>query len=234
MSLLIAVPGKCSPARSAWRRCPRSSRSSSSWDSGSPSRPGAGDGAQISDDAYRAAGAELVADRAPLWRTADIVFKVRAPDGEEVALMREGSDARRASSGPRRTRPSCSSSPPGRRRCSRWTACRASRARRSSTRSRRWRTSAAIARSSRRRTRSAASSPGPITAAGKVPPAKVFVIGAGVAGLAAIGTASGLGAIVRANDTRPEVADQIKSLGGEYVPRRLSRKRAAASAATRR
>ena len=59
---------------------------------------------------------------------------------------------------------------------------------------------------------------GQITAAGKVPPAKVFVIGAGVAGLAAIGTASGLGAIVRANDTRPEVADQIKSLGGEYVP----------------
>ena len=59
---------------------------------------------------------------------------------------------------------------------------------------------------------------GSITAAGKVPPAKVFVIGAGVAGLAAIGTASGLGAIVRANDTRPEVADQIKSLGGEYVP----------------
>ena len=64
---------------------------------------------------------------------------------------------------------------------------------------------------------------GSITAAGKVPPAKVFVIGAGVAGLAAIGTASGLGAIVRANDTRPEVADQIKSLGGEYVPRRLRR-----------
>jgi NAD(P) transhydrogenase subunit alpha len=59
---------------------------------------------------------------------------------------------------------------------------------------------------------------GQITAAGKVPPAKVFVIGAGVAGLAAIGAASGLGAIVRANDTRPEVADQIRSLGGEFVP----------------
>jgi NAD(P) transhydrogenase subunit alpha len=59
---------------------------------------------------------------------------------------------------------------------------------------------------------------GQITAAGKVPPAKVFVIGAGVAGLAAIGTASGLGAIVRANDTRPEVADQVKSMGGEFVP----------------
>jgi NAD(P) transhydrogenase subunit alpha len=59
---------------------------------------------------------------------------------------------------------------------------------------------------------------GQITAAGKVPPAKVFVIGAGVAGLAAIGAAAGLGAIVRANDTRPEVADQIQSLGGEFVP----------------
>jgi NAD(P) transhydrogenase subunit alpha len=58
---------------------------------------------------------------------------------------------------------------------------------------------------------------GQITAAGKVPPAKVFVIGAGVAGLAAIGTASGLGAIVRANDTRPEVADQVKSMGAEFV-----------------
>jgi NAD(P) transhydrogenase subunit alpha len=59
---------------------------------------------------------------------------------------------------------------------------------------------------------------GQITAAGKVPPAKVFIIGAGVAGLAAIGAASGLGAIVLANDTRPEVADQVKSLGGEFVP----------------
>jgi NAD(P) transhydrogenase subunit alpha len=58
---------------------------------------------------------------------------------------------------------------------------------------------------------------GQITAAGKVPPAKVFIAGAGVAGLAAIGTAAGLGAIVRANDTRAEVADQVKSLGGEFV-----------------
>ena len=58
---------------------------------------------------------------------------------------------------------------------------------------------------------------GQITAAGKVPPAKVFIAGAGVAGLAAIGTAANLGAIVRANDTRAEVADQVKSLGGEFV-----------------
>jgi len=58
---------------------------------------------------------------------------------------------------------------------------------------------------------------GQVTAAGKVPPAKVLVAGAGVAGLAAIGTASSLGAIVRATDPRPEVADQVKSLGGEYL-----------------
>jgi NAD(P) transhydrogenase subunit alpha len=58
---------------------------------------------------------------------------------------------------------------------------------------------------------------GQVTAAGKVPPAKVLVVGAGVAGLAAIGAAGSLGAVVRATDPRPEVADQVKSLGGEYV-----------------
>ena len=59
---------------------------------------------------------------------------------------------------------------------------------------------------------------GQVTAAGKVPPAKVLVAGAGVAGLAAIGAASSLGAIVRATDPRPEVADQVASIGGEYLP----------------
>ncbi len=58
---------------------------------------------------------------------------------------------------------------------------------------------------------------GQVTAAGKVPPAKVLVAGAGVAGLAAIGAAGSMGAIVRATDPRPEVADQVKSLGGEYL-----------------
>jgi NAD(P) transhydrogenase subunit alpha len=58
---------------------------------------------------------------------------------------------------------------------------------------------------------------GQVTAAGKVPPAKVLVAGAGVAGLAAIGAASSLGAIVRATDPRPEVADQVKSIGGVYL-----------------
>jgi NAD(P) transhydrogenase subunit alpha len=58
---------------------------------------------------------------------------------------------------------------------------------------------------------------GQVTAAGKVPPAKVLVVGAGVAGLAAIGAAGSMGAIVLATDPRPEVADQVKSLGGEYL-----------------
>jgi len=58
---------------------------------------------------------------------------------------------------------------------------------------------------------------GQVTAAGKVPPAKVLIAGAGVAGLAAIGAASSLGAIVRATDPRPEVADQVRSIGGSYL-----------------
>ena len=58
---------------------------------------------------------------------------------------------------------------------------------------------------------------GQITAAGKIPPAKVLIIGAGVAGLSAIGTASSLGAIVRAFDTRPEVKEQVESLGGQFL-----------------
>ena len=56
-----------------------------------------------------------------------------------------------------------------------------------------------------------------MTAAGKVPPVKVLVVGAGVVGLAAIGAASSMGAIVLATDPRPELADQVRSPGGEYL-----------------
>ena len=59
---------------------------------------------------------------------------------------------------------------------------------------------------------------GQVTAAGKVPPAVVYVIGAGVAGLAAIGTANSMGAIVKATDLRPETAEQVESMGAEFVP----------------
>ncbi len=58
---------------------------------------------------------------------------------------------------------------------------------------------------------------GQVTAAGKVPPARVFVVGAGVAGLAAIGAAGSLGAVVRAFDVRPEVAEQVESMGAQFV-----------------
>jgi NAD(P) transhydrogenase subunit alpha len=69
---------------------------------------------------------------------------------------------------------------------------------------------------------------GQVTAAGKVPPAKVLVCGAGVAGLAAIGAASSLGAIVRATDVRPEVAEQVRSVGGEYVAVRAAEQQVSA------
>jgi NAD(P) transhydrogenase subunit alpha len=58
---------------------------------------------------------------------------------------------------------------------------------------------------------------GQITAAGKMPPGKVLVIGAGVAGLAAIGAARGMGAVVRAFDTRPAVKEQVQSMGAEFL-----------------
>ncbi|MFO1314129.1 MAG: Re/Si-specific NAD(P)(+) transhydrogenase subunit alpha [Burkholderiales bacterium] len=177
---------------------------------------GAGDGAQIGDDAYRAAGADIVADRAALWSQADIVFKVRAPDAAEVGLLREGGmlvsfvwpaqnpDLMQALAARKATVLAMDSVP------------RISRAQKLDALS----SMANIA--GYRAVIEAAHQfgrffTGSITAAGKVPPAKVFVIGAGVAGLAAIGAASGLGAIVRANDTRPEVADQVKSMGGEFV-----------------
>ncbi|MCD6042280.1 MAG: pntA [Burkholderiales bacterium] len=174
---------------------------------------GAGEAANFSDEAYRAAGAEIVSQ---VWDSADIVFKVRAPSLEEVARMREGQalvsfiwpaqnpGLMQALAAKKVTVLAMDSVP------------RISRAQKLDALS----SMANIA--GYRAVIEAAHHfgrffTGQITAAGKVPPAKVFVIGAGVAGLAAIGTASGLGAIVRANDTRPEVADQVKSMGAEFV-----------------
>jgi NAD(P) transhydrogenase subunit alpha len=174
---------------------------------------GAGDAANFSDDAYRAAGAEITAD---VWPSADVVFKVRAPSTAEVARMRAGQtlvsfiwpaqnpELMQALAARKATVLAMDSVP------------RISRAQKLDALS----SMANIA--GYRAVIEAAHHfgrffTGQITAAGKVPPAKVFVIGAGVAGLAAIGAASGLGAIVRANDTRPEVADQVKSMGAEFV-----------------
>lgn len=178
---------------------------------------GAGDAANCSDDAYRAAGAEVLPDAAALFGRADIVFKVRPPSADEVALMREGSmligfvwPAQNPAlmeqlAAKKATVLAIDALPRQLSRAQKMDAL----------------TSQAGV-SGYRAVIEAANAfgrffNGQITAAGKVPPAKVFVAGAGVAGLAAIGTAANLGAIVRANDTRAEVADQVVSLGGEFV-----------------
>ena len=178
---------------------------------------GAGDAANCSDDSYRAAGAEVLEDAAALWAKADIVFKVRPPSAEEVGLMREGGtligfvwpaqnpELLKQLAAKKATVLAIDSLPRTLSRAQKMDALTSQ---------------AGVA--GYRAVIEAANAfgrffNGQITAAGKVPPAKVFIAGAGVAGLAAIGTAAGLGAIVRANDTRAEVADQVKSLGGEFV-----------------
>ncbi len=178
---------------------------------------GAGDAANFSDDSYRASGAEIVADAAQLWATADIVFKVRPPSKDEVALLREGAtligfiwpaqnpDLMQQLAARKATALAIDCLPRTLSRAQKMDAL----------------TSQAGVGGYRAVIEAANAFGrffnGQITAAGKVPPAKVFIAGAGVAGLAAIGTAAGLGAIVRANDTRAEVADQVTSLGGEFV-----------------
>ncbi|MDD5057554.1 MAG: Re/Si-specific NAD(P)(+) transhydrogenase subunit alpha [Sideroxydans sp.] len=178
---------------------------------------GAGDAANFSDDTYRAAGAEIIEGAAKLWAASDIVFKVREPAAEEVGLMREGGtlvsfvwpaqnpELMQQLAAKKATVLAIDCLPRMLSRAQKMDALTSQ---------------AGVA--GYRAVIEAANAfgrffNGQITAAGKVPPAKVFIAGAGVAGLAAIGTAAGLGALVRANDTRAEVADQVKSLGGEFV-----------------
>ena len=177
---------------------------------------GAGLPSNFDDASYVAAGAGIVDTAAALWTTSDMVFKVRAPNMDEVALMREGltlasfiwpaqnPDLLAALAAKKATVLAMDSVP------------RVSRAQKLDALSSMANIGGyrAVIEAAHHFSRFFT---GQITAAGKVPPAKVFIIGAGVAGLAAIGAAAGLGAIVRASDTRPEVADQIQSLGGEYV-----------------
>ena len=178
---------------------------------------GAGDAANFADDTYRAAGAEIVPTPGELWSRADIVLKVRPPSPEEVGMLREGATligfiwpaqnpqlmqqlaARKA------------------------TVLAMDALPRQLSRAQKMDALTSMASISGYRAVIEAANAfgrffnGQVTAAGKIPPAKVFIAGAGVAGLAAIGTAANLGAIVRANDTRAEVADQVVSLGGEFV-----------------
>ena len=178
---------------------------------------GAGDAANFADDTYRAAGAEIVANAAALWAGSDIVFKVRGPNADEVGLMREGQtlisfiwpaqnpDLMQQLAARKVTVLAIDSLPRMLSRAQKMDAL----------------TSMAGVTGYRAVIEAAHHFgrflTGQITAAGKIPPAKVFIAGAGVAGLSAMGTAVGLGAIVRANDTRAEVADQVASMGGEFV-----------------
>ncbi|MCE2665673.1 MAG: Re/Si-specific NAD(P)(+) transhydrogenase subunit alpha [Burkholderiales bacterium] len=178
---------------------------------------GAGDLADLSDQAYTEAGASIAPSAAALWSGSDIVFKVRAPTSDEVALMHEGQtligflwpaqnpDLMQQLAAKKVTALSIDALPRTLSRAQKMDAL----------------TSMAGVSGYRAVVEAAGAFGrffnGQITAAGKVPPAKVFIAGAGVAGLAAIGAAASLGAIVRANDTRAEVADQVVSLGGEFV-----------------
>jgi NAD(P) transhydrogenase subunit alpha len=178
---------------------------------------GAGELAQLSDDDYREAGARIAPTAAALWSGSDIVFKVRAPTPDEVALMHPGQtligflwpaqnpEMMQQLAAKQVTALSIDALPRTLSRAQKMDAL----------------TSMAGVSGYRAVVESANAFGrffnGQITAAGKVPPAKVFIAGAGVAGLAAIGAAASLGAIVRANDTRAEVADQVVSLGGEFV-----------------
>ncbi len=178
---------------------------------------GAGDLADLPDSAFEQAGASIAPSAAALWGGSDIVFKVRAPTAEEVELMHEGQtligflwpaqnpDLMQQLAAKKVTALSIDALPRTLSRAQKMDAL----------------TSMAGVSGYRAVVEAAGAFGrffnGQITAAGKVPPAKVFIAGAGVAGLAAIGAAASLGAIVRANDTRAEVADQVVSLGGEFV-----------------
>ena len=183
---------------------------------------GAGEGAQYTDDSYRAVGVEVISDAAKIWSESEIVLKVRQPEVSagtgihECELLREGGTLISFV----------------------WPAQNQELLDLLKTQKATAIAMDAVPRISRAQKLDALSSmaniagyravieaanhfgrffTGQITAAGKVPPAKVMVIGAGVAGLAAVGTARGMGAIVRAFDTRPEVKQQVESMGAEFL-----------------
>jgi H+-translocating NAD(P) transhydrogenase subunit alpha len=182
----------------------------------------AGAGASFTDDDYQNAGATVVADTRQVWADADIILKVQPPDvhpalnAHEAELLRPGATL-------------ISFLWPGKNKelVERLAAAKATVIAIDQvpriTRAQKMDALSAMANIAGYRAVIEAASfygrffTGQMTAAGRVPPAKVLVIGAGVAGLAAIGAARGLGAIVRAFDTRAAVRDQVKSMGAEFL-----------------
>jgi NAD(P) transhydrogenase subunit alpha len=175
---------------------------------------GAGVRAAFTDEAFAAAGARIVT-RADAWAT-DIVLKVAPPTDDEIALLADGATLVATLSPALRPDLLAALSQRGITALALDAVPRISRAQSMDVLS-------SMANISGYRAVVEAAHEfgrfftGQVTAAGKVPPAKVLVAGAGVAGLAAIGAASSMGAIVRATDPRPEVADQVRSIGGEYL-----------------
>ena len=177
---------------------------------------GAGAESSYSDEAYREAGCDVVASAADLWADSDIVMKVRAPEKDEAARLRsdqtlisflwpaQNPELLKQLSDSGATVLAMDSVP------------RISRAQKADALSSMANIAGyrAVVEAAQHFGRFVT---GQITAAGKVPPAKVLVIGAGVAGLAAIGAAKSMGAIVRSFDTRPEVKEQIESMDAEFL-----------------
>ncbi len=177
---------------------------------------GAGVAAGFTDAAYKSAGVAVVKTAAALWKDADIVAKVRPPTALEVKKMREGQLLISFFYPGQNAALMESAKAAGTNVIAMDMVPRISRAQKMDALS----SMANIA--GYRAVIEAGNNfgrffTGQVTAAGKVPPAKVLVVGAGVAGLAAIGTATSLGAITYAFDVRPEVAEQIESMGAQFV-----------------
>ncbi|MEH6749596.1 MAG: Re/Si-specific NAD(P)(+) transhydrogenase subunit alpha [Paracoccaceae bacterium] len=177
---------------------------------------GAGMAAGFSDKAYADAGVEVVKTAAALWKAADVVAKVRPPSEAEVKKLNEGQTLISFFYPVANETLMKQAAAKGANVIAMDMVPRISRAQKMDALS----SMANIA--GYRAVIEAGNNfgrffTGQITAAGKVPPAKVLVVGAGVAGLAAIGTATSLGAITYAFDVRPEVAEQVESMGAQFV-----------------
>lgn len=182
----------------------------------------AGAAASFGDDDYAAAGAEIVPDTRTIWQTGDILLKVQPPAEHptlgvhEVELLREGGTMISF------LYPGKNTDIVQRLAARKATAIAVDQIPRI-TRAQKMDALSSMANIAGYRAVVEAASfygrffTGQMTAAGKVPAAKILVIGAGVAGLAAIGAARGMGAIVRAFDTRPTVKEQVQSMGAEFI-----------------
>ena len=177
---------------------------------------GAGEKAGFTDDAYRAAGVEVIGTAAQLYKVAEVVAKVRPPTETEVKRLQHGQLLISFFYPGSNEKLMEMAKDKGASVIAMDMVPRISRAQKMDALS----SMANIA--GYRAVIEAGNNfgrffTGQVTAAGKVPPAKVLVVGAGVAGLAAIGTSTSLGAITYAFDVRPEVAEQVESMGAEFV-----------------